>query len=263
MLGVADAADRPRAVMVDRALAERLWPNESAVGRRLEVSVSLFDRGYRVERVPAEIVGVVGTVAAGRADDRPPGTIYLPHAQQPLWNMAFVMATERRPEDAVAAARTVLRQIDGELPIYDVRPMDDIVARTMASTRMVLSSLAAFAGVAAVLASVGLYAVIAYIVRQRRKELSIRIALGATPRSLGIGVLREGLTLVACGVALGVALALAAGGALATLVVGVPPRDPPTLIAVSLLLFAAGALSTFVPAYRASAVDPVAGLREE
>jgi putative ABC transport system permease protein len=263
LLAETDAADRPRAIVVDEALAQRLWPNESPVGQRLQVSVSLFDRGYRVERVAAEVVGVVGTVAHGRPDARPPGTIYLPHAQQPLWNMAFVVATDRSPDDAVVAARGAVRQLDSALPVYDVRAMDAVVAETMASTRMVLSSLAVFAAVAAILASVGLYAVVAYIVRQRRKELSIRIALGATPRSLGVGVLREGLTLVVVGIVVGVVLSMAAAGALSSLIVGVPPRDPRTLAMVSVLLLAAGALSSFVPAYRASSVDPIAGLREE
>ena len=261
-LGAGDAADQPRAVVVDEALARRTWPNESAVGRRLEVSVSLFDRGYRVERVTAEVVGVVGTAAIGRPDAPPPGMIYLPHAQQPLWNMAFTVANERRADDLIVASRRVMAELDAELPLYDARPMTEVVATTMAATRMVLSTLTVFASVAAALAAIGLYAVIAYIVRGRRKELVIRMALGATPRSIGLGVLRDGLMLVVGGVAAGCVVSVATAGILSDLVVGVPSRDPLTLALVSLLLLMVGAVATFVPARRAALLDPVAGLRD-
>ena len=258
----ADRADRPRVVVVDEALARRLWPNESAVGQRLQIAVSLFDRGYRVERVAAEIVGVVATVATARPNAPPPGTIYLPHPQQPLWSMAFAVASDRRPLDVIAAVRGVLADVDAVLPLYEARPMTDVVAATMASTRVVLSTMTVFASVAALLAAVGLYAVIAYIVRQRRRELAIRIALGATPKSVGIGVLRDGLVLVVLGVAVGTGVSVAAAGALADLVVGVRLRDPLTFVTVGAILLIVGALATFVPAYRAASVDPVIGLRE-
>ena len=147
-----------------------------------------------------------------------------------LWNMAFVVAATRRPQEIIAAARSVLKDMDAELPLYNARSMTEIVSATMATTRMVLSTLAVFAGVAAVLAGVGLYAVIAYIVRQRRKELAIRMALGATARSVGVGVLRDGLVLVACGVAAGCVVSVATAGLLSDLVVGVPARDPVTAL---------------------------------
>ena len=262
-LSDADVAERPRAVVVDEALAVQLWPNESPIGRRLEVSVSLFDRGYRVERVTAEVVGVVGTTALGRPDARAPGTIYLPHAQQPLWNMAFVVSADREPRDVITAARAVVAELDRDLPLYDAQGLTDVVTRTMASTRMVLTTLMVFAAVAAVLATVGLYAVIAYVVRQRRKELAIRLALGATPASLGFGVLRDGMKLVTGGVAVGIVLAVGTAGVLSGLVVGVPVRDPLTLVGVSAILLIAGAASAFIPARRAASVDPVSGLRDE
>jgi ABC-type antimicrobial peptide transport system permease subunit len=127
----------------------------------------------------------------------------------------------------------------------------------------VLSTLTVFASVAAALAAVGLYAVIAYVVRQRRRELAIRIALGATPKSVGVGVLRDGLALVAGGVVAGTVVSVMGAGLLADLVVGVPPRDPLTLVTVGAILLVVGALATFVPAYRAASVDPVIGLRED
>ena len=258
-----DRADRPAVVVVDEALARRLWPNESAVGQHLQISVSRFDRGYRVERITAEIVGVAATVATGRPDAAPPGTIYLAHAQQPLWSMAFTVAGDGRPLDVIGAVRGVLADVDAELPLYEARPMSDVVAETMASTRVVLSTLTVFASVAAALAAVGLYAVIAYVVRQRRRELAIRIALGATPKSVGVGVLRDGLALVAGGVVAGTVVSVMGAGLLADLVVGVPPRDPLTLVTVGAILLVVGALATFVPAYRAASVDPVIGLRED
>jgi putative ABC transport system permease protein len=153
--------------------------------------------------------------------------------------------------------------MDGELPLYDVRSMAEIVSATLASTRMVLSTLAVFAGVAAVLAGVGLYAVIAYIVRQRKRELAIRMALGATARTVGLGVLRDGLVLVGCGVAAGCVVSVATAELLSDLVVGVPARDPVTLGLVALLLLAIGAISTFVPAHRAASFDPAAALRDD
>ena len=263
ILASSDVADRPRVAVVDEALARRTWPNESPIGRRIDVSVSLFDRGYRVERVTAEVVGVVGTAAAGRPDAPPPGTIYLAHAQQPLWNMAFVISSDRRSQDVVTNTRQVLRDLDADLPLYDARPMSEVVAATMASTRTVLSALMVFAGVAALVAAVGLYAVIAYVVRQRRKEIAIRMALGATPRSVGLSVLRDGLLLVACGAVVGALGSIATSGLLADLIVGVPARDPVTLGSVTLLLLLIGVVSTFVPAYRAASVDPVMGLRSD
>jgi putative ABC transport system permease protein len=258
-----DVADRPRAAVVDEALARRTWPNESPIGRRIDVSVELFDRGYRVERVTAEVVGVVGTAAAGRPDATPPGTLYLAHAQQPLWNVAFVVSGDRPPQDVIATARQVLREMDAELPLYDARPMAEIVAATMASTRTVLSTLSVFASVAAVLAAVGLYAVIAYVVRQRRKEIAIRMALGARPRTVGLGVLRDGLILVTCGIGVGTLGSIATSALLSDLIIGVPVRDPVTLGAVAALLLIVSVLSTFVPAYRAASLDPVAGLRAD
>ena len=161
------------------------------------------------------------------------------------------------------ASASDLAELDRDLPLYDAQGLTDVVTRTMASTRMVLTTLMVFAAVAAVLATVGLYAVIAYVVRQRRKELAIRLALGATPASLGFGVLRDGMKLVAGGVAVGIVLAVGTAGVLSGLVVGVPVRDPLTLVGVSAMLLIAGAASAFIPARRAASVDPVSGLRDE
>jgi hypothetical protein len=257
-----DRAPRPYVVVVDEALARRLWPNESPVGQRLQVSVSLFDRGYRVERVGAEVIGVAATVATGRPDAAPPGTIYLAYAQQPVWNMAFAIAGRRPPQDLLGAARGSLADIDAELPMFAAQSMTDVVAETMSSTRVVLSTLTVFAVVASILAAIGMYAVIAYVVRQRTRELAIRIALGAKPMSVGIGVLRDGLSLVVVGVVAGTIMSVAAGSVLADLVVGVTPRDPATIGTVGVILLVVGALATFVPAYRAASVDPVTGLRD-
>jgi putative ABC transport system permease protein len=176
--------------------------------------------------------------------------------------MAFAVTGARAPRELLGAVRGVLADVDAELPMYEAQSMADVVAETMASTRVVLSTLTVFAVVASLLAAIGMYAVIAYIVRQRTRELAIRIALGARPLSVGLAVLRDGLTLVVVGVVAGTILSVAAGSVLADLVVGVTPRDPATLATVGMILLVVGALATFVPAYRAASVDPVTGLRD-
>ena len=167
------------------------------------------------------------------------------------------------PTDVIATIRREVTSLDPNLPIYDVRTMDQWIADSLAAPRFNLVLLGTFAGLALILASVGIYGVVAYSVTQRTRELGLRIAIGAQQRDVVAMVLRESLVVVAVGMAVGVAAALLATRALSGLLFGISPLDPVTWTAVTCLLFGVAFLASYVPARRATRVDPMIALRAE
>ena len=254
-----DRADTRQVVVVSESFAERFWPGESAVGKRLRLPAT--GRPWRT------VVGVVSDVRrySLRAEPRP--EMYVPYTQDPypsLRTMQFVVRTAAGdPLAAVPALRRALARLDASVPLAEVRALEDMVAAATARTRLATALMGAFAGVALLLALVGLYGVIAVTVGERMREMGLRMALGASTGSVRWLVLRQALGWFAPGIVLGLAGALALGNALKSLLFGVPVADPLSMMATSVLMLAVGLFAAWIPARRATKVDPGRSLRAE
>jgi putative ABC transport system permease protein len=264
----ADAAGAPPVVVVNEDLVRRYWPGArpaDVLGRRIK----LGDAADQTEPW-LTVVGVAADVKhAGLASETRP-ELYVPFAQYPEWalrvagrGMAFVVRSAADPATVVRGVRQEVAALDPTLPLSNVRPLDELVADSVAEPRFRTVLLAAFALLAVALAAVGVYGVISYAVAQRTRELGVRMALGAGRGQLLRLVLGEGLGLAAWGVAAGVLAALAATRAMRGLLYATSPTDPLTFAAVSLLVLAVAAAAAYLPARRAARVDPMVALRAE
>jgi putative ABC transport system permease protein len=253
-----DVAGAPRSVVVNETLARTFFPGRSSLGERL--------RFGQVDGPLFTIVGVVADVRErGYQLAAKPG-VYLSFAQTPdTWALPenLVVRAARRPEDLADAVRRVIAGVDPDQPVAAVRTMDDILDLDVADRQQQMVLLGAFAGLALLLASIGLYGVLSYAVTQRSREFGLRIALGASAASVMRMVVARGLLLTAAGLTIGLALAWAAMRALQNLLYGVSAADPRTFGAVIALLTAIAAVACCLPAWRASHVDPMIALREE
>jgi ABC-type antimicrobial peptide transport system permease subunit len=210
-----------------------------------------------------EVVGVVGDVRHNGPQEEPRPELYVPYLQAPDRDMTIVVRTASDPASLAETIRREVLAIDRGQPLTRVRTMQALVARVMAKPRFSLILLGVFAGTAVLLALVGVYGVIAYSVGQRRREIGIRVALGASSGQVIAMVLRQWFRLVLAGVVLGLAAALALTRLMASLLYGVRPTDPLTFAAVAAVLVAMSLLASWVPARRATRVDPMIALRSE
>jgi len=250
----ADIEGRPRVAIVNEAFVRRLSPDVSPLGRRLADSLGETQ----------EIVGVVGDVTLASLDAEQRPTIYVPFAQLAVGALTFVVRTSGpEPEALGRTVASVIREIDPNQPVSDIRPLDDVVSRSLVRPRVASAALGLFAAAALLLAAIGVYGVVAYGVSQRRAEFGVRLALGAQPGDVVRLVLRQSLVMVLGGVVAGAALAVPLSTTLRTLLFGVGPGDPLTLAAVAALLVGAGVLASYLPARRGTRVDPVSALRAE
>ncbi|HEY4303664.1 MAG TPA: ABC transporter permease [Gemmatimonadaceae bacterium] len=249
-----DTRAAPSVVIVDEALARAHWPGQSAIGKRLNPN---RDAGRW-----ATVIGVVGHVhKSGPQSDGEP-QIYLPHAQSPQTTLSIVVRTNA-PANAVGQPlRALVRSLDANLPISRMQPLEEIVDRATARERFNTVLLGAFGFAALLLASVGLYGVMTFLVAQRTREIGIRMALGGEPGSIRSMVLREGLMISGAGLAIGIAVSLVATRAIAGLLFGIAPNDAETYVGIGALLFIVGAVASYGPAHRATRVDPLVALRE-
>jgi putative ABC transport system permease protein len=253
-----DGAGAPLVIVVNETLAKRFWPDGGAIGHRITLS----------GRAPVwrTIVGVVHDVRErGYEPAMKPG-VYIPFPQiADTWAQpeSIVARTESDPGDLAGAIRRVIAAVDPEQPVSLVRTMDDILERNVADRSQQMTLLGAFAGLALLLASLGLYGVLSYAVTQRSREIGLRMALGATARGVVGMVVVRGLALTAAGLAIGLAAAAAATRAMKTMLFGVTAFDPATFAGVAALLTAIAALACWVPARRAARVDPIVVLRDE
>jgi putative ABC transport system permease protein len=257
LLNAADAATGPEVVVVNETFAQRFWPNGQAVGQRVK-------QGWPEDKSPwREIVGVVGDVKTGGVDRPPALQVYIPLSQTP--SSAAALVTRLAPGATVhpAAIEAAIHEIDRNLPVYDVRSMDQVIGRTVGQQGMTTAFLFGFAAMALVMAAVGVFGVTAYTVSQRTHEMGVRMALGATGGALMKMVAREELLACVAGIVLGVIGAIALASLLQSLVYGVPTRDPVTLAAVSIVLLSVTTAAGYVPARRAARVDPMLALRAE
>lgn len=252
-------SDRPGTqpvIVISEAMAKKFWPNESPLGRHLTTA---FDPGATLE-----VVGVVGNVKdRGLARLSPVATMYIPIFQFSDTGISVVIRTTVDPTSMISAVSSAVRQIDPDQPIQDAMSMDQVLNDSLSQQRFSMLLLAAFAGLALLLAAIGIYGVIAYSVAQRTHEIGIRVALGAHRLDILKLVVGEGMLLALIGLGIGIAAALGLTHVLATMLYGVRPTDPLTFVAVSLLLAAVALLACYIPARRATKVDPTVTLRHE
>ena len=254
---VADTAESPSVAIVSEGLARTFFPGEDAIGRRLFVSIG------SAEGMRPEIVGVVGDVRMSSLESETRAAVYIPHTQLSIGLMTFVAHTAMEPESLATSVAGVVHGIDPELPLAEVRSMDDVVGATIARPRTVSALLTVFALIALILAAVGVYGVMAYSVSQRTREIGVRMALGATADAIFRMVLGQALRLVALGVAGGLIAAALLTRLLGALLFQTEPLDPLTFAATALVLIAVAAIASFVPALRGTRITPTEALRTE
>jgi putative ABC transport system permease protein len=250
----ADGADAPMVAIIDERLANMLWPGTSPLGHRLRESG---------EGPWGTIVGVVGHIRHSKLEEDSRPQVYWNYPQRGQDRMALVIRTRGDAAALTQSIAGVVRSVDADQPIYDVRTFDAVVDRSLGQRRFQLVLLGIFAAMAVALASIGTYGVIAYGVGQRRREFGVRMALGAQRRDVVALVLRRGGALFGIGAVLGVGVAGATVRVLSTLVYGVTPRDPVSFAVATAVLFAVSMTACYAPARRAGRVDPSIALRSE
>jgi putative ABC transport system permease protein len=242
--------------IVDQTLARQYWPDENPIGKRVKSGPIQSTNPW------LNIIGVVGDVKTDSLELQEAPHIYLSDFQAPAYNSVIYLRTAGDPGTLGDAIRPEVEAVDPNVPVYAVRTMEDVIARSMAERRFALQILGFFAGVALLLAAIGIYGVMAYTFSQRRHEIGIRLALGAQPRDILRMALSEGMTLVAVGLGSGLVGALILTRFLRSMLYAVSPNDPLTFVALPALLAAVALLACFVPARRATQVDPLVALRD-
>jgi predicted permease len=242
--------------IVDQTLARQYWPNENPIGKRVKSGPIQSTNPW------LNIIGVVGDVKTDSLELQEAPHIYLSDFQAPSYNSVIYLRTAGDPGTLGDAIRPEVEAVDPNVPVYAVRTMEDVIARSMAERRFALQILGFFAGVALLLAAIGIYGVMAYTFSQRRHEIGIRMALGAQPRDILRMALSEGMTLVAIGLGSGLVGALILTRFLRSMLYAVSPNDPLTFVALPAVLAAVALLACFVPARRATQVDPLVALRD-
>jgi predicted permease len=257
-----DTADTEQVGLVNETMARTYWPGRDAIGGR-------FRMGSRETAPWVTVVGIVADVRHNGVAAPIKEKFYRPHAQfhrstgfAPT-SMCLVVKTSGDPRALTGPLRAAVREIDPGVPVSAVRPMSEIVADSMATPRLAGALLGLFAAVALLLSAVGIYGVLAHVVAQRAPEIGIRMAIGAEPRQVLRLVLGQGLRMSVAGVGLGTVAALGLARGLGGLLHDVRPYDPLTFVLVPALLTGVAALASFVPARRATRVDPIAALRSE
>jgi putative ABC transport system permease protein len=249
-----DTADSPAVVLVSRKLAERHWPGENPLGRQIR-----FPDVKPV--VTAEVVGVVGDTKQYNLDETDLGFVYAAQPQNPHIFNTLAVRTSGDPMQLANAVRAAVWSVDPEQPVWKVRTQASLVERSKGMPRFLAQLMGGYAALALLLAAVGLYGVTSYSVTQRTREIGLRMALGAEPGDVLRIVLRRGLKLAALGLAIGLAGALAIGRVVRTLLYATSPTDAVTLVTVAVVLLAVAGVASYLPARRATRVDPTVALR--
>ncbi|HSR40893.1 MAG TPA: FtsX-like permease family protein, partial [Longimicrobiales bacterium] len=258
LLEPSDDVDAEPVAVVNRRFVEEVFPGEDPLGEQVRLTI---DMGYGSPTW--RIVGVVGDVRSSALTREPWAEIYVPHGQ---FGPGFMTVTVRGTPGAgplLPALRSEVRRLDPNLPLIGPETMEEAIGREVAPTRFYLLLLVLFAGVAVLLAGVGLYGVASYLVSRRTREIGLRVALGAGRTEIVRMVVAQGLRPAALGVVLGLAAALAAGRVLESLLYNVAPRDPGILAGVTALIGGLVVAATWLPARRAARVDPMEALRVE
>ena len=250
-----DNVDSVKVAIINEQMAHRLWPGENPIGKRFHI--------WRDEKFSREVVGVVGDTKQS-LDKEAEYQMYIPYAQDPTWSsLTFVVRTSGEPTAFAGAVREALRSVDKTLPTYNLKTMNDVVAASAAPRRLPMMLLSAFAAVAMLLAMLGIYGVTSYYVTQRTHEIGVRMALGARMTQILRLVLKQGLVLVVLGVVIGGIGSWFATRLLSSLLYEVSVTDSVTFMGVAVLLMIVALLACYIPARRATKVDPMVALRYE
>jgi putative ABC transport system permease protein len=259
-----DIAGRPATTLISASLAKEFWPGQDPIGKH--ITLTFFPGVVR------EVVGVVGDVKGDGLDQtRPPAMLYVPFRQLfmppgEMWRsfpMTLVVRSSANPASISSAVGNAVHEVDGTIPMRDVRTMDELVTNSLSQQRFNLSLLGAFALLALVLAAIGIYSVLSYSVRRRVQEIGVRLALGASLSDVLRMVVFEGMRPTLLGVTVGTVGALALARVMSSLIYGVKPTDPFTFLSVAVVLAVVALFASIIPAYRAAKVDPMVALRYE
>jgi putative ABC transport system permease protein len=252
-LSEADAEKAPRAVVVDENFARRFWPGGDAIGKHVSVGQMIW----------GEIAGIVAHVKHYGPDKEGREQVYFPLAQRPINTMFLAVRTASDSLGLAGAVREQIFELDRDLPVYQLKSMEQLLSSSVAQPRLYVVLFDVFAAVALILAAVGIYGIISYSVTQRTNEIGIRMALGASRGSVLSMVIRHGLVLTGAGLGMGLTAAFALTRLMSSLLFGVKPTDPATFAGISSVLALVAALACLVPARRATKVDPMVALRYE
>jgi len=257
LLGAVDTPTSSPAIVINETLAKALWPGEDPFGKRLK-------QGWPEDKNPwREVVGVVADVKFNGVANDTPLQVYLPLTQESSTSLIVVARTGVEPLSLAPALEAVARDTNKDMPLFLTTTMDQVLASSIAQQRMSVIVMVTFALVALTLASVGLYGVISHAVTERTHEIGVRMALGADARHVLGLMVRQGLTTTAAGVAIGVAGAVVLSRWIESLLFEVTATDPTTFVAVVATLMAVALVACYIPAWRATRVDPTTALRAE
>jgi putative ABC transport system permease protein len=249
-----DTADSPPVALINEAMKRKFWPQEDAMGKRLRFGSS---------SPWVTVMGVVGDMRQSGLEKPPAAELYLPSTQDPSPLSGLAIRASGDPAHLADAVRREIRAVDKGVPIMDVRTMEEVLDLEVFQRRAQTRLLAIFAAVALLLASLGIYGVLACLVSQSTQEIGIRMALGAAPRDVLLAVAGQGIALSAAGIALGACGALALNRLVSRLLFGIAAGDPATFVAVAALLLGVASAASFLPARRAMKIDPILALRQE
>lgn len=267
-LGMADSARSPLVGVINRSMASKYWPNENPIGKSIVIYRAVAERTTEGEHVrfkphTLEIVGIVGDVRQLGLDAPPDPELFVPYAQRPLNEMSLVLRTASGPSSLIPLVKKEIWRVDPDQPVTDVKTMNELVATDAAGRRFVLQLIGTFALIAVLLAGVGIYGVASYWMRQRTHEIGIRMALGARGHQIVGLVVRQNVGWLLIGIAVGIASALGLTRLLAAYLYAVRPTDTSTFVLVVVAQLAIAGLAGYIPAHRATKVDPMVALRHE
>jgi putative ABC transport system permease protein len=251
-----DSQTAPVVAVISDALRRREWPTESPVGRRLRIA-------WQGKPVDAEIVGVVSQIRHESLDTAPRAEVFLPLQQFPFTSMTYVVRGTGDPAALIDRVKEQIWAVDSMQTIYDTAPVDRLVQSSLVRQRFSMSVLSAFALLALVLCASGIYGIISFTTTQRTREIGVRMALGADGSAIRRMVLREGVTVILVGLVAGTAGALGTSRFLSTMLFEVRPGDPVTILSASLLLGSVGIAACYIPARRATKIDPIIAIRND
>jgi putative ABC transport system permease protein len=252
LLSDRDVRDAPPVILIDETLARQYWPNENPIGRRMRLWGEF-----------RKVVGIVSQVHHYGLEKEPEPTIYAPYEQMPNKAMALAVRTSMETGTVVRAVKQAVWSVDAGQPVFQIRSMNDYLSLASTAPRISMALLAVFAAVSMLLAALGIHGVVSYGVAQRTREFGLRMALGSTPGQLTSMVIRNGLKTAVLGLAVGMVGAVALASALRALLFGVAPLDPLVMVSVVVLLLTVALLANYLPARRATRIDPMEALHQE